>query len=192
MNLRSHTVKSNDGSITIVGTRLSVWESIQELLKNEFNTLIFLVNAKDGIDISNGSKSIDLDENNSVDISDNASFVKFRHGHFSPVNIHFTPIEDFKIPRYDQFVLLHNGITKASAGNKNVLISCTYGGGRTGAMLACSKIIEKFKTLDDSEKSELLCIPKTDKLSIFGGIFSHLKDDVKTTPIVAEAINELR
>ncbi|MDP0590154.1 MAG: hypothetical protein QS748_13590 [Candidatus Endonucleobacter bathymodioli] len=88
--------------------------------------------------------------------------------------------------------MLHNAISKASIENKNVLISCSYGGGRTGSMLGCSKVSEKFKSLDDSEKSGLLYVPKTDKLSKFGGKFTHLTNSEKTTPIVAEVINELR
>ncbi|MDP0590153.1 MAG: hypothetical protein QS748_13585 [Candidatus Endonucleobacter bathymodioli] len=93
LNLRSHTVKSNNGSITVMGARIPAWGTVQELLKNEFNTMIFLVKAETWMDIPDESKSIDLDESNSVDISNDASLMKFRHGDFDPMEINFTPVK---------------------------------------------------------------------------------------------------
>ena len=111
-----------------------------------------------------------------------------------PTKVLSMPILDFIPPRFDHYLTLAEEMSSlpSSTKPKGIFICCEAGEGRTGTLLAAALILDKFKKLDSESRKQLLNTTRDYSPDIFGGTFSHLSSEFKTTSFIGEIVQNLR
>ena len=171
-------IRPNDSTYSFMKKRIRDYYNNLSFVYNEVSTIIAL-----------------MDRN-----SDNKpySFLMATAGNekHHPTKALSIPISDFAPPRFEHYSNLakemKSPFNSATQKPKGILIFCSAGEGRTGTLLAASQVLDRFNKLDNESKKQLLNPIRSYTPDIFGGTFSHLKNDFKTTEFVGDVVQHLR
>lgn len=88
---------------------------------------------------------------------------------------------------------IYEAVTAAQKANKKIAIHCGAGDGRTGTALASLKLRELLEQAQQANPAEFNKQAKADqKIHMHHGVIGHGGGDVKVTPLVKMAIEEVR
>lgn len=182
-NARCFTVGNKDARVLMMGSKFpSPVIDSADFMSREFGRFFVLLEKEDE-QVKNYLEMIDKANSSLESMGD--------HDKFSKCST-FEPIEDFFIPTLKQFVCLSEEVKESVSKGENFMVCCGYGGGRTGTMLACIKLLYRFLEMGKESKNEMPDMNRVHHVNDFYGNFSKLSDEHKTTDFVRASVEDLR